>query len=722
MLDRLRIYRLQYLIPRIILLTCLYITVARVGLLFTAKPDIVSPVWPLSGIVFAILLRGGLRLWPGIFLGELLTGLWIGIPLGTELGIAICTTLEIVLGILLLRPLIGSTLQFDSLREVVAFITVTTLVSVPLAGSGATILLTINQAANWSYAWQIWRAWWVGDVMGILAVTPMLLSLQYLQLESLRWAELAERVALYGLLMLASSMVMRGLFNYSYVLLVFVIWAALRFGPRGTATAITIICAITVWLTTLGEGPFVISVLGENLFFLQTFLMVVTITGLIVSALVAERHRSTQITQLMADVAVDVVQSSEEPQMLQAVTRRLADWADGCSITLLELDGKLHTVAAVSTNPAHTQLLQAWTQEPASSELASHTLLSAVIQGRQAILISEDWQHKHKQVTQTEAYAQLSEALQPRMLIVAPLMTYSHPLGMLMLFSSNPARVYHENDLPCVQEIADRIALSITTTRLSDDMVRSQRLDALGHLANSVAHDFNNLLTAILGHSEMMHYMLERDHPASIDLDSIISAAKLAQTLVGELRTIGYHGPAVMRPMSLNLLVQQVAVLLRSLIRHPVEIVYELAPDLGLCSIDPAQFERVIVNLATNARDAMPAGGQMTIRTGSIVIGSGMPTPPDLQAGRYVYLSVQDTGSGIAPEIMAHIFEPYFTTKARDMGSGLGLSISYGIVRALNGTITAHSEPGQGALFTIYLPEISMPADHEEPVFIEADK
>jgi len=240
------------------------------------------------------------------------------------------------------------------------------------------------------------------------------------------------------------------------------------------------------------------------------------------------------------------------------------------------------------------------------------------------------------------------------------------------------------------------------------ELQRSQRLDAVGRLAGGIAHDFNNMLAAILGPAELATGQLEPGHPVLDDLRDIRNAALRASALTRKLLAFGRQ--QVMTPVVLdvNEAVETAARLLERVIGESVKL--ELAPHAkhSTVRIDRTQFEQIIVNLAVNARDAMPEGGRLTIETETIEVDATMSEEHGgIEPGRYVLLAVSDTGSGMDPETQKQVFEPFFTTKGHDKGTGLGLSTVYGIVRQSGGHVWVYSEPGQGAVFKIVLPYVA---------------
>jgi PAS domain S-box-containing protein len=239
------------------------------------------------------------------------------------------------------------------------------------------------------------------------------------------------------------------------------------------------------------------------------------------------------------------------------------------------------------------------------------------------------------------------------------------------------------------------------------ELQRSQRLDAVGRLAGGIAHDFNNLLAAILGPAELATGQLEPGHPVRDDLRDIRNAALRASELTRKLLAFGRQ--QVMTPVVLdvNEAVETAGRMLERVIGELVKL--ELAPRAtqSTVRIDRTQFEQIVVNLAVNARDAMPEGGRLTIETETIDVDAAMSEEHGgVTPGRYVLLAVSDTGSGMDADTQKQVFEPFFTTKGHDKGTGLGLSTVYGIVRQSAGHVWVYSEPGQGAVFKILLPHV----------------
>ena len=253
------------------------------------------------------------------------------------------------------------------------------------------------------------------------------------------------------------------------------------------------------------------------------------------------------------------------------------------------------------------------------------------------------------------------------------------------------------------------ISSDITHRKQVEEQLRqSQKMEAVGRLAGGIAHDFNNLLTAINGYSGLILQDMEPTHPLYGFLREILKSGERAAGLTKQL--LAYSRKQVMEPKlwDLNLIVGDMEGMLKRLIGEDVVLVSELSHDIGPVKVDRGQVEQIILNLAINARDAMPEGGQLTLRTEAVSLSEALNGLHfEIAPGRYVVLSVRDTGIGMTPEVKARLFEPFFTTKDVSKGTGLGLSVVYGIVRQSGGSVSVSSEPGRGANFRIYFPAMA---------------
>jgi signal transduction histidine kinase len=242
--------------------------------------------------------------------------------------------------------------------------------------------------------------------------------------------------------------------------------------------------------------------------------------------------------------------------------------------------------------------------------------------------------------------------------------------------------------------------------RLEEQLIQSQKMEGIGRLAGGVAHDFNNLLTAILGYAELMESQIE-DEGLRSELREIRLAGERAAALTRQLLAFSRRQVLQPRTLDLNTVVSDVEKMLARLIGEDVTLVTRLEPALGSVKADPGQLEQVIMNLAVNARDAMPEGGTLTFETANAVLDVDfVAVHPGAHPGAHIVLTVTDTGTGMTDEVRSHAFEPFFTTKEKGKGTGLGLATAYGIVKQSGGYITVDSEAGRGTTLRIYLPRV----------------
>jgi PAS domain S-box-containing protein len=248
---------------------------------------------------------------------------------------------------------------------------------------------------------------------------------------------------------------------------------------------------------------------------------------------------------------------------------------------------------------------------------------------------------------------------------------------------------------------------NITSRRqLQDQLTQSQKMDAIARLAGGVAGDFNNLLTVITGFAELLTSELPPGNPPRRFAEEILVAAERAAGLTRQLLAFGKGQGVPARPYDLNTLIANMETMLSRVLGPRIELVMHTVARKSLIKMDPGQIEQIAANLAMNARDAQPNGGRFVLETSEVEIQAGEPgRPPDLPPGPYVMLAVSDSGVGMSAETRSRLFEPFFTTKARGEGSGLGLSIVYGIVKQHGGYISVYSQPGAGTIFEIYFPQ-----------------
>jgi nitrogen-specific signal transduction histidine kinase/CheY-like chemotaxis protein len=252
----------------------------------------------------------------------------------------------------------------------------------------------------------------------------------------------------------------------------------------------------------------------------------------------------------------------------------------------------------------------------------------------------------------------------------------------------------------------------VTERRQMEELLRqSQKMEAIGRLAGGIAHDFNNILTIITGYSQLLlqgglEEVVARDY-----LLQILTAANRAGSLTQQILAFGRKQILAPTKLDLNVILRDSKEMVKRLVGERINITYELSPRIGRVTVDPNQMVQVLLNLAANARDAMPTGGQLAVKTAGVTLDASTAIGlGDLPAGPYVVWSVQDSGCGVPSDDLAHLFEPFFTTKEVGKGTGLGLAAVYGIIRQSHGAVSASSQVGSGTTISIYLPAEAEPA------------
>ncbi len=265
-------------------------------------------------------------------------------------------------------------------------------------------------------------------------------------------------------------------------------------------------------------------------------------------------------------------------------------------------------------------------------------------------------------------------------------------------------------------QFLDGIVEDITVRkRLEEQLIQSQKMEAIGRLSGGIAHDFNNLLTSIIGYTEISRMKVEKESPLVEYFKQILKAADHAKDLIQQL--LAFSRKAMIQPkvIVLNQVIKNFSKILLRVLGEDIQLSFKPKKNLGNVKVDPSQIEQIIMNLAVNSRDAMPKGGKLIISTDNITLNKEMTKQyPYMLPGHYVSISVSDTGHGITKEALSHIYEPFFTTKKKTKGTGLGLSTVYGIIKQNSGYINVYSEVNQGTTVKIYFPRVDEPAEDLE--------
>jgi len=437
---------------------------------------------------------------------------------------------------------------------------------------------------------------------------------------------------------------------------------------------------------------------------------------------ITDRRRADQFIRTINKAALRMEQQMKPDEIFSAVAAELKEMDLTGTLFLVNDAGDELTLMYTSRHPERLRAAEKLLGGRMTDMVCKIDQVDAfrtAVRERKTVFVDDmvAFLHQKLPLPKKKFAAPLQRALDTRILILAPLIADDRVFGVLAVTSDKLA----ERDTPAVTAFANQLSaawrkatlmkeleLSLEELReTQDQLLQSQKMEAVGRLAGGVAHDFNNLLTAISGYAELLSCDTSLSKSVHGDIGQIRKAAGQAATLTRQLLAFSRRQPLQPVVIDLNKIVIDTDAMLRRLIGEDIELITTLDESSCQAKADPGQLEQVMINLAVNARDAMPEGGKLTIATRNVVLDSkACATIHDAHPGSFVCLSIEDTGSGIERDIIDQIFEPFFSTKGPTKGTGLGLAVVYGIIRQHGGWINVFSEPNQGTAFKVYLPSI----------------
>ena len=655
-------------------LAVVYYAAARLGLRYASIGQSISLVWPPTGIALAALVVFGLRAWPGVALGAFLANASTPVPLATAAAIAAGNTLEAVLAAALLVRAAGRRPRLDAMATVRALVTSSAPLGAVVGALIGVTALTMSGVLSTAQATSAVAVWWTGDLLGALVVAPLLLAWGLSPAPaggargSLEVALLCLGTVVAAELGFGHLLPVPGLFrrlDYLYLLFPFVIWAALRFGSRGASLMTFTVSVVAVWRTVQGGGPFNTETGGGTLFAVACYLGVVAVVGLLLAAAVTNER----------EAATEALRRRDEQLRVALDAAQMGVWVWSSADNRLTWDETLRRMYGVGADERIAGYDDFISRvHPEDRAFVESTVRRAMADGGRL-----DYEFR----------------------IVLP-------DGRIRWIADQGRVVPAESGAPGHMTGA---CMDVTDRRAAEEHLRlAHRMESVGRLAGGVAHEANNQMSVVIGAA---HYILARpDIPAAVrtDAEFIRQAAERTASVTAQL--LAFSRRQVLRPqvLSPNEVLEKFRPILQRTMGEDCGLTLRLDPALGDVKADPGQLEQVLLNLALNARDAMPRGGALTIATSTVELNersAALDHGVAVRPGRYVLLAVSDTGHGMDRTTLDHVFEPFFTTKGVGQGTGLGLATVYGIVKQSDGYVWARSEPGRGTTIEIYLPVTS---------------
>lgn len=436
-----------------------------------------------------------------------------------------------------------------------------------------------------------------------------------------------------------------------------------------------------------------------------------------------EHKRADNLLRALNEAALAMERTLSPEEVLDIVSEHLGRLGFFCCVALVDEDKSSVSLRYTDFLPQGTEAATA-DAEPVCARIDDVETCRKVIRERKTVCESDPLEFlKHVAPGLSEDERQVvAKSLGVGGSIFAPLIADDVAFGMLGVHSSETT----EKDAPSITAFANQLAASLRKATLlqeleeslrelrstQDQLLQAQKMEAVGRLAGGVAHDFNNLLTAIKGYAELILSTPGLSEGTLADIQQIRKAADQAAGMTRQLLAFSRRQPLQPQVVDVNKVVSEMEVMLRRLIGEDIELVTTFEEESVLLEADPGQIEQVIINLAVNARDAMPEGGRLTVKTKRVRLDEqACASLPDARPGTFACMSIEDTGVGIPKEAIGQIFEPFFSTKPPGKGTGLGLAVAYGIIRQHGGWVNVYSEPRHGTVFKIYIPA----TDGKEP-------
>ena len=690
----------------LVLIAAVYVVLAKVGLALASIHPSATPIWPPSGFALAVLLLRGYRVWPAILAGAVLANVLTAGTILTSFAIGAGNTIEGLVGAYLVNRWSGGRDTFETPAGIARFVFIAFLPTMLSASIGASSL-ALGGLADWQNFGSIWLTWWLGDLAGVLVITPVVVLWTTSGRQSFRARELLESLAVFAGAAAIGLVAFSPLIEQSarraplgFLAILPLLWSALRRGQRDTATVALILSCFAIWAAVAGGGPFEQSTLNESFLLVLMFMIATAVPSLVLSADVAVRKRTedelrrvqeelNQRVDLRTAALLDTNRAlQEEVEHRKQVETQLQEQR----LHLVEAQ-RLANLGSFVRDVENDRLV--WSDQLFDLYGVRREQFAGTFEAFLDLVHPED---RDQLVKDVRGAVQNGQGFHVEMRIV-------RPSGEVRYLQSSGEPVKDERGrvvriLGISQDITARKEAEAILERTREQLAQVQKMEAIGQLTGGIAHDFNNLLMIVSGHAEMLRRKLS-DQKALQGVEAIQVAARRGENLTRQLLTFARRQPLNPAPIDLKARIEAVRDMLSSSLRGDITLVVDIPDDIWPVEADVAELELALVNIAVNARDAMPHGGSFTVSARNV---ADRRERAGQRGGDHIELILSDTGEGMAPDIVAKIFDPFFTTKEVGKGTGLGLSQVYGFAQQSGGTVGVKSEVGRGTTITLCLP------------------
>ena len=673
-----------------------YIGLTESALLLPAINPAATPLWPPTGFALALVLLGGYRIWPAILAGSVSPYLMAGRSPFECGSIGIGTLLAAFAGTWLISHWSNGRQTFGTPSGIAKFAIIsfapTTIISSTIVLAG----FILANKLNFSDSVATWSTWWLADAAGTLVIAPVVVLWAMMPLRNSSKWNLLESVAVSVLVsvigivayspLIGSNLVsndLNVLLPYrsllGFLVLLPLMWAGLRGNQCSVAAAALIFVGMAVWGFSVGSDPFPKTDLDGGLLSLLVLSISVSVPPLALAAAIATRQNTEAHLRSVQDQLNRQIERNN--LTLESTRRHFQFLIDGVvDYAIFALDKEGHVTSWNST----AQKIMGYTPEeivgkhfeifyrPDERRAGSPTraLESASQKGKYEV---EGWRIRKNGTL---------------FFITGSVSSYRDGAGNLLGF------------IIILRDATERRDAEEKLVQAREQLAMSQKMEAIGKLTGGIAHDFNNLLMIIGGSAQVFARLLDPKLPKAIE--AIQTAAKRGETLTRQLLTFSRHQHLSPTVVDLNASIKNMRTMIESSLRGNIVYNENLGDGVWSVKVDIAELELAIVNIAVNARDAMPNGGTFTLSVNDVTVDQEIGD--NRLRGVFFVIAFSDTGTGIPPNLMSKMFDPFFTTKEVGKGTGLGLSQVYGFAHQAGGTVTADSKVGQGTTITVYLP------------------